>query len=294
MDIHHLRIFSRVFKNRSFSRASEELHLSQPTVSEHIRSLEDELRCKLFDRLGRRIIPTREAEALYNQSIEILEKVEGLPAVLGQSRQEMSGHLVIGASTIPGTYILPRIIASFRNEHPTVSFSIAISDSRGIIEKLTNHELLIGIVGAKLGNGHIHYASFLEDELIVIRSPSSKLAGTLSLKQLVELPMVMREEGSGTKKEFEKILERKGVGGDQIRVAAVLGSTDAVKQAVKEGIGVSIISRRAVLDELRCKILKEITIRDVEMKRHFFIVTHKKRTLPHAYQTFLNYLKSHE
>ena len=155
------------------------------------------------------------------------------------------------------------------------------------------HELLIGIVGARLGN-ELEYTSFMEDDLVAVASLSFPVPAAITIKDLIKFPMIMREEGSGTRKEFEKILDGKGVSADKLNIAAVFGSTDAVKQAVKEDMGITILSRRAVLDELDCKKLKELKIRDTRMKRHFFIVTHKKRTLPHLYKAFFEFLMEQE
>lgn len=290
MDIHHLRVFASVFKHRSFSKASEELHLTQPTVSDHVRSLEEELNCKLFDRLSRKIIPTKEAGVLIGRASEIIEKVEGIQGLLGEFRKELAGYLIIGASTIPATYILPGLTASYRKKHPGVFFEIVVSDSRGIIDKVAGHDLLVGAVGAKLDNGQVHYSPFLDDELIAIASPSFTKNRSLSLSEIAALPMVMREQGSGTRREFEKILVKGGIDPQQLSIVGLFGSTDAIKQAVKEGMGISIISRRAVRDELKCNILREIKIKNADMKRQFFIVTHRKRTLPHIYRSFLGYL----
>lgn len=292
MDIHQLRVFASVFKNKSFSKASEELYLTQPTVSDHVKSLEEELNCKLFDRLGRTIVPTKEAETLYNHAIELIEKSDSIKDIIGQFKKEITGELIIGASTIPGTYLMPFIMAKFRKIYPSISFQILISDSRGIVEKISRHELLIGIVGAKLANSQITYMPFLEDELIVVSSPALIKNRQLTLKELIQLPMVLREEGSGTRRETEKILEDKGVSLEDIKIAGIFGSTDAVKQAVKAGLGVSILSRLSVKDELKYGIFKEIKLSDIQMKRKFYIVAHKKRTLPVAYNLFLEYLKA--
>jgi DNA-binding transcriptional LysR family regulator len=150
--------------------------------------------------------------------------------------------------------------------------------------------LLIGIVGAKLGNEQINYIPLTEDELIVVSSPSFIMNSKITLKELIKFPMVLREEGSGTRMETEKILEGKGVSHDSIKIAGIFGSTDAVKQAVKAGLGVSILSRFSVTDELKYKILREIKLTDIQMKRKFYIATHKKRTLPQAYKIFLEHI----
>lgn len=292
MDIHQLKVFASVFKNKSFSKASDELYLTQPTVSDHVKSLEEELNCKLFDRLGRTIIPTKEAEALYSHAMEIIEKANNIKDLIGHLKKEITGELVIGASTIPGTYLMPSIMAKFRKIYPSISFQILISDSRDIVEKISRHELLIGIVGARLTNSQIAYMPFLEDELIAVSSQVLTKNKQLTLKELMKMPMVMREEGSGTRRETEKILEDKGVSLEDIKVAGIFGSTDAIKQAVKAGLGVSILSRLSVKDELKYGIFKEIKLSDIQMKRKFYIVTHKKRTLPAAYNLFLEHLKA--
>jgi DNA-binding transcriptional LysR family regulator len=290
MDIHHLRVFASVFKNRSFSKASEELHLTQPTISNHIKALEDEFDCKLFDRLGRTILPTKEAEVLYSHSVELIERTNNLREAIGLIKKDISGKLIIGASTIPGVYLLPGFMSEFRKKFPSISFQILISDSKGIIENISRHELLLGIVGAKLGNEHIKYMPFIEDELIVVAPPHLSKNRMMTLQELLKFPMVLREEGSGTRKETERFLANKGISPENIHIAGVFGSTDAIKQAVKAGLGVSILSKFSVADELRHKILEEINLTDIQMKRRFYIVTHKKRTLPRLYETFLNYI----
>jgi DNA-binding transcriptional LysR family regulator len=290
MDIHHLRVFASVFKNRSFSKASEELHLTQPTISNHIKALEDEFDCKLFDRLGRTILPTKEAEVLYSHSMELIERTNNLREAVGLIKKDISGKLIIGASTIPGVYLLPGFMSEFRKKFPSISFQILISDSKGIIENISRHELLLGIVGAKLGNEHIKYMPFIEDELIVVSSPHLSKNRMMTLQELLKFPLVLREEGSGTRKETEKFLANKGISLENIHISGVFGSTDAIKQAVKAGLGVSILSKFSVADELKYKILEEIKLTDIQMKRRFYIVTHKKRTLPRLYETFLNYI----
>lgn len=292
MDIHQLRVFTSVFKNKSFSKASEELHLTQPTISDHVKILEEELDCNLFDRLGRTIIPTKEAEVLYSYALEIIEKTNTIKEVISQTRKEIKGELIIGASTIPGTYLLPSIMAEFQRKYPSVSFQILVSDSRGIIDKVSKHELLLGIVGAKLDDEQINYIPFVEDELIVVSSPSMIKSNSITLKGLTKFPMVLREEGSGTRREVEKILEGKGISLGGINIAGIFGSTDAIKQAVKAELGISILSKLSVADELKHNILKEIKLTDTQMKRKFYIITHKKRTLPLLHAVFLEHIKT--
>jgi len=293
MDIHHLRVFATVFRCRSFSKASEELHLTQPTVSDHMKALEEELHCRLFDRLGRSIAPTQEADILYSYAVEIVEKADALKEVIGQFKKEVSGELIIGASTIPGTYVIPHIIAAFKKRYPSVSFQIVESDSKGVVEKVLRHELLLGMVGANMGHGQLIYTPVMEEELIAVSSPSLVRTNEISLEELTRFPLILREEGSGTRKEIERSLDGKGISLDALTVVGYFGSTDAVKQAVKAGLGISILSELAVKDELKYKLLKKIRLKGIQMKRGFYAVTHRKRTLPFAYSIFVEYLKAH-
>jgi DNA-binding transcriptional LysR family regulator len=292
MELHHLRIFLSVFRNRSFSKASVELHLSQPTISEHIKTLERELNCALFERLGKKIMPTREADVLYNHALELVEKAEGIKGVLGQLKKEVAGELIVGASTIPGTYLLPELMADFKQNHPRVSFQVRVGDSMEIVEQVVSHHVLLGIVGSKIADAQISYAPFLEDELIIVAAPSFMKTSRISPKDLCRYPMVLREEGSGTRREAEKLLEGQGVSCGSVQVAGIFGSTDAVKQAAKVGLGLTVLSRFAVTEELKHKVLKEIKFAAPPMKRMFYIVTHKKRSLPLLYSLFLDHLKA--
>lgn len=269
------------------------MHLTQPTVSDHIKSLEEELGFSLFDRLGRTNIPTKEAAVLHDHVMDIIEKIGSLKDAFSKLKKDVTGELVVGASTIPGTYLMPRIIAGFRKKYPGVFFHVVESDSKEILQKLLKQELLIGIVGSKTVNSQIHFTPFAGDELVVVSSPSLVKKSNMRLEEIAALPMVMREEGSGTRREMEAILEGRGISPGDIKVTGLFGSTDAIKQAVKAGLGISVVSRLAVVDELRHRILEEIKITDIRMTRKFYIVTHKKRTLPFIYDTFLDYLRNY-
>jgi DNA-binding transcriptional LysR family regulator len=290
MDIHRFKIFTSVFRCKSFSKASKELNLTQPTVSNHIKILEEEFELKLFERLGKTIIATKQAEVLYGHAMEIIDSADIMKEAISEVRRDPTGRLIIGASTVPGEYLLPRMMHGFRERYPAVSFDVEISDSRRIIEGVSRHKLLMGIAGTKLPHDHIKYTPFIEDELIVISSPSFLKKRRLTLDDFVKLPMVIREEGSGTRKEIEKLLDNKGISIDDINIASIYGSTAAVKQAVKAGVGISIVSRFTVDDELKYKILEEIKLTDIEMKRRFYLVTHRKRSLPRLYAAFMDYV----
>lgn len=290
MDFHHLRIFASVFRNRSFTKASDEMFVSQPTISEHIKNLEQEFSCKLFDRLGRTIAPTQRAERLYPKVVAILDGMERLHEEFKAEEGTVRGELVIGASTIPGTYILPRQVGMFRKQYPETSFEIRIHDSRQVIDMVLNHELLCGVVGAKMED-QLAYVPLVEDELVLVAGPGLAPAPPLSVADLAGLPLIMREAGSGTRDAMLHLLEKAGIHLAALTVVATLGSSSAVKEAAKAGLGVAWLSRLAVRDELARGELVEITVPALSRKRNFYLVYHKKRTLPNHYQVFCDYLQ---
>ena len=290
MDMHHLKIFVSVYKYKSFTRASEELHISQPTISEHIKNLENSLGCKLFDRLGRSIMPTTEADVLYPKSLQILDDLKQIQDEITATGDGVKGSLIIGASTIPGTYILPRVAYSFKKQYPEVGFEILIEDSAKITSQVLQHELLCGIVGARKTSDKLFYEPLIEDELVLVATKKVLAQKTVSLSKLTTIPFLQRETGSGTRQTFENFLG-KNMSSDALNVVATLGSTSAVKQAAKESLGASVISRIAVQEELDNNILQEIPIRNLKMKRKFYLVRQKKRTLPPQYLAFCKHLQ---
>jgi len=292
MDIHHLKIFVSVYKNKSFTKASEEMHISQPTISEHIKNLENSLECRLFDRLGRFIMPTTEADVLYPKAQQILEEVELLHDEITAASTLIKGELVIGASTIPGTYILPGAAHSFKNQNPDVAFEIRIEDSAKITNMVLQHELLCGIVGARMASNKLEYTPLIEDDLVLVAAPNILNQKTITLEKLATIPFLQRETGSGTRQTFETFLTKNNHSSEEFDLVATLGSTSAVKQAAKEGLGAAVISRIAVQEELENNILQEIRIKNLKMKRKFYLVQQKKRSMPQQYLAFCHHLKN--
>ncbi len=292
MDVHHLKIFVSVYKNRSFTRASETLHISQPTISEHIKNLETSLDCKLFDRMGRSIMPTAEADVLYPRALQLLDELELIQAEITAAGTGIKGKLIIGASTIPGTFILPRAAYSFKNQHPDIAFEILIEDSAGITTMVLQHELLCGIVGARIPSEKLVYEPLIEDDLVLVATPKVLKQKSITLEKLAAVPLLQREKGSGTRQNFENFLAKRNLSADSFNIVATLGSTSAIKQAAKESLGASVISRIAVQEELDHKILHEIPIRNLKMKRMFFLVRQKKRSMPPQYSAFCTHLKN--
>jgi len=292
MDIHHLKIFASVYKNKSFTRASEKLNISQPTISEHIKNLENSLDCRLFDRMGRTIMPTAEADVLYPKALQLLDDLERIQEEISATGGVIKGRILVGASTIPGAYILPRKAYTFKLQFPETVFEVLIKDSKKITEMVLNHDLLCGIVGARMESEKLNYTPLIEDELVLVadRDMGSKKK-LIKAQELLSLPFLIREKGSGTRQTLENYLGKKNISSENLHIVATLGSTSAIKQALKAGLGVSILSRIAVQEELDRGILKEITIQGMKMKRRFFMISLKKRTLPPQYAAFCKHMK---
>lgn len=233
-------------------------------------------------------MPTREAEILYPRALAILEDLAKLEEELAMAGNSVAGELIIGASTIPGAYILPSLASSFKNRYPGISFEIRIDDSTKVVEAVINNELFLGVVGAKIPARKIAYTPFLEDELILVCSGESALPQKTSIEELRKLPFIFRENGSGTRKNIETFFEQHNVDIDQLNVVATLGSSTAVKEAVKADLGITILSRHALVDELQMGSIKEIALPGLPMKRMLYIASAKKRTLPNHYQVFLS------
>ncbi len=290
MKLIQLKLFALIFKNRSFSKTSEEFGLTQPTISSHIKNLEEELECNLFDRLGRSIIPTKEAEILYPHVLDIIEKVTDMQNAIKHPGANLAGKISIGADTVAGVYLLPYLIADFKKTYPEFYFKVNISNSQEIIDNILQSKVFLGLVSTRLNMEQIAYMDFLQDELIVISSPDLIKKDMITLGELIEFPVVLREEGSGTIKIIEELFESKGISINELKIAGFFGSTDAVKQAVKEGLGFSFISRIVVNDELKNKILKEVKISEVAITNKFYLAKSKESILPKTYITFLEHI----
>jgi len=287
MDIRQLEVFTKVFENQSFSKAAQQLGLSQPTVSTHIQHLEDILGKRLFDRLGRRVIPTEEAKILYRHAVEILKKrEEALAELLSLDSSKFSGRVKIAASNIPGDYLLPHILNKLKELLPQVIFQIEIYDSNRVVkllrESIPNFDL--GFIGLEVNDPKLELKKIHDDEIVLIAPPYFK-ESSIPLERLTELPLLFREEDSGTRKTVESSLKRAGIPAGKLKVIAYLGSNTAIKEAVKRGAGFGLVSKYSVQDEVECGKVKVVRVRNLTIKRCFFAVKRKDITPVPAVRT---------
>ncbi len=288
MDIKQLEVFINVAKFNSFTKAAEELNLSQPTISLHVQNLEKELGVKLFDREGRKASLTPPGKVLYKYAMEIIKLKKRALLAVREFLGRIEGEFTIGASTVPGEYILPKVLASFMNNYPNTKFSLKVSDSEAVINDVLSENLEIGAVGSRRETERLTFIPFYEDEIILVRNKD--LPELRDYLELVKAPLIMREKGSGTRKIFEEHIHRLGINPKNLNVIAELGSTTAVKEAVKSGLGYGVISNLAVMEELNTGKLFKNPIENLEIKREFYIVKKRQKTLSPAINLFMEFI----
>lgn len=276
MDIRRLEAFSKVYELGSFSKAGEELFLSQPTISAHVSSLEDELGVRLFDRLGRTIVPTKAGDILYRHACEAFKSLENAQAEIGLLQNSVGGELVVGASTIPGHYFLPQVISGFLNQHPAVKAILRIEDSAEIVRLVASGEVGLGVVGAEYASTGLTYEKLFTDDLVAIGPAGRRCGGWDDCKQVIAMPWVVREKGSGTRETTLRALEQGGYQPHTFHTAITVCSTHAVLECVRLGLGVSITSRMAAKSYLERGELVELDLPGVALQRSMFLVYHEK------------------
>ena len=293
MDLWQLNIFCKVVELKGFSSAGNAVHLSQPTISSHIKDLENHIECQLIDRLGKKAVPTKAGELLYHYARKLIALRDETEAAMAEFHGKIKGRLVIGGSTIPGGYILPKCIGAFTTVYPEVTISLIIGDTDQIIQDVLSGSPEFGIVGAKTSNKNIYQEKLIEDEMRLIVTSDHKWANEkhVSPDWIFKEPFIVRERGSGTLKSIKLSLKEKGYSSENLNIIAELGSTEAVIQGIKSKVGISILSTIAVAEELKAGTLKALTIKKLNLKRSFYLITHKQRSPSPLCNAVINFLK---
>lgn len=293
MNLWQLKIFCKTIELKSFSKAGEYVHLTQPTVSSHIKDLENHFECRLIDRLGKEVAPTKAGELLYGYAVRLTALMDQAEAALNEFQGKIKGRLVMGGSTIPGGYILPNIIGSFTKVYPDVKILLSIADTEEIITRILSGEIEFGIVGAKITGKSILQEKLMEEDMSLIVKSDHKWAKkkTVTLKMLSKEPFILREPGSGTLKTLDERFTSGGFSIYDFNIIAEMGSTAAVCQGIKSGVGVSILSPVAVKEELSVGSLKSIRVENINLKRIFYLARHKHKSLSPISTAFIKYLK---
>ena len=293
MDLWQLNIFCKVIELKSFSKAGKAIHLSQPTISSHIKDLEAYFDCRLIDRLSKEATATKAGELLYGYAKRMLALRDETETALAEYNGKIRGRLVIGGSTIPGTYLMPQLIGDFKKKYPDVIVSLVIGDTDHIIESILNGSLELGIVGAKAETQKIIQKKLIEDEMRLIVPADHRWAGEkrVPLKRLVSEPFILRERGSGTLKSLHQSLIGLGHSIEGLKVIAEMGSTQAICQGIKSGAGVSIISTLAVAEDLQAAKFSALEVDGLDLKRNFYLTRHRYRSPSPLSEAFVKFLK---
>src|SRR3989449_3641092 len=293
MTLRQLEVFLAVAREKSFSRAATRIHSSQPTLSEHVSELEGELGKKLFFRQGRgREVTMTEAGRVFEQyAAAAVSAVEGARQALAGLDGLAHGSLLIGASTTPGLYVMPGLVAAFRAKYPGVDLKLQIANSQAIEGRVRERELDLGIVGGHaVGPGEECLAAGMLDELGLVVAPGHVWAKRRNIapESLADESLLVREEGSATRSVAERALQRAGV---RFRVAMELDHTEAIKQGVMAGLGVAFLSIYAVRGEITNGRLRALRLRGIRVQRHFHVIHHQAPRVTASARAFMELLE---
>lgn len=284
-DLHKLRVFAVTAQHEHFSRAAESLHISQPAVSVHVKDLERYFGVALFERLGGGVRLTESGQLVYGYAKRVLELVVELEAAVNDANDAGSGHLRIGSSTTPGTYLLPMILGRFRSRYPAVTIAVEIANTAAIAERIRHGDLHFGLLGRPIRDRELHLEPWVEDELRLILAPGHPWANLcIEARDLLSQPLIAREDGSATDEVLREALESAGVSS---RPTLVLSSTEAVKNAVANDLGVAFVSSSAIEHELAEGRLAQARVAGLTVRRTFQLAHRTGRRLTAVDEAFV-------
>ncbi len=298
MDFEQIRIFLNVASLKSFSGAAEKLFISQPSVSVRVKSLEEELGVVLFDRSKAREPSLTEAgkifldyaQALTNMQDECKEKLTG-------QREEMSGIVYIGASTVPGAYLLPALLSHFKHECPDIGYNINILDTSAVLEAILNYSFDLGFVGLIKEDVRLDYLPLVDDQLIFIARKgllnAEEYSEGISLKNCYGHHLLLREKGSATRRLLEKGLGERGLSINSFKGVTYFNSLEGIKEAVRHGLGVAFLSKLSVQDMIASGLVDGFPVTDLDLKRSLYLVCHRSRILGGAAEKLKSFTGSY-
>ena len=293
MNIKQLEIFVSIVTTGSFSKGAEAACITQSTASQHVATLEDLCSVRLLDRTGRGVMPTEAGKVLLFHAQQVLRSLKETEQALLRFRQAEGVELSVGGSSIPGTYLLPKAIAALRRTDPGLTVKAAIGDSSDILAKLLSEQIEIGVVGRVADDRQFSSETLGNDEILLVasrRHPWSERR-EVQAEELLTVPVIMREKGSGTNEVVAAALREQGIRTADFKVSATMSSSEAIKQGVLADCGVAFISRMAVIEELKQGGLASITICGMTITRTFFLARRKGRTLSPAAERFSQALR---
>jgi LysR family transcriptional regulator, transcriptional activator of the cysJI operon len=278
MNIHQVHIFNIAARTLSITKTAKKMHLSQPSVSIQIKDLEDALNVRLFERINRKITLTDAGKTFFDYSEKLLKLIDEMNAVMNDFSSGDVGRLLLGASSTVGIYVLPSYLGDFKEIYPKAEIALMIQNRQEAVEQCIAGELDFAFMQDPPRHPDLHAEFFMKDELVIVCSPKHRWAGRdhLTMKTLISEPepIILREEGSGTRDLIEYVLKRFGI---ERKVTMELSSSEGIKRAVEANLGVAVLSKVIIENEIKSKSLVCLPIKDLNTKRDFYIVRNKKR-----------------
>jgi len=289
-----LQVFHTVARLLSFTKAAETLHMTQPAVTFQIRQLEEHFNTRLFDRTHNRISLTAAGQRVYGYAEKIIALYGEMDSRVRELTGDVSGILIIGASTTIAEYVLPGLLGEFQSRYKDVNVRLSVSNSLGVVHMVENNTVDVGVVESPVTNKNLAVEVCWHDELMFICPPAHALAKKTSItpQEIVTLPFLCREEGSGTREVINEYLEDNKVSAHDLNLCMEFGSPEAIKSAVEAGLGVSIVSRATVGKELKLKTLVALPLNPV-LKRPFSFVHQRQKFRLRAVEEFMNFAHEH-
>jgi DNA-binding transcriptional LysR family regulator len=293
MDTRQLAAFVAVVEKGSFSQAAESLGVTQPAVSLAVRALERRLGEKLLDRSGRRAVPTAAGRLVLGRAQRILQLEREITATLQEEAETLGGDLVVGASTGPGTRLLPSLLVQFHRAHPDVRVELLIDSTQTVTDRVLNRELELGVVGAERPHRSLEYEPWLHDDVVLAVPAGHPFAGrSITLEELRTAPLILQQEGSGVRAVIERELRGAGLRLRDLDVIAELGLQESSTTAVEEGFGVTFTSRAAIRKEVALGLLAEARVQGIRPTRRYVLVRAAAREPSRLTEAFLSFLRA--
>lgn len=294
MEFKQLEAFVAVVDYGSFSEAARRLYLTQPTISTHIRSLEEELHSRLILRTTKKTTVTTRGYQLYDSAVRMLEIRNNLLENFTGSQKHM---IDLAASTIPSSYLLPELLAGFGTSHPDIYFHSIQTDSEEAIHRVLDGTVDLALVGQNTGDDSCIFTPFCQDILVVAAPVTERYLKlkekSAEFREFLHDPIIIREKGSGTKKEMDLFLEKIGVTPSELNVIARMNDLESIKKSIVNGLGISILSARSVTDLEKTKQILLFPLEESAHKRSFYIVYSKNRILKSHVRQFIHYVKEY-
>lgn len=294
MDLKQLEAFVYVVKLNSFSKAADTIFLSQPTISSHISTLEKELGTQLLIRSTKEVYPTKSGLEFFVYAQNMLALRDEAIQTVGKFGDHSKGEISVLASSVPAQYLLPEFVSEFRKKYPKIVIKVTQSDSEMVGQMLSSYEYDFGVAGSKVSQNRFIQDPFYSDTLVFAVPSSMSVKSDMTTEDLMEMikskPFVMREDGSGTQKELEKLLTKMNLSMEDLNPACYFSNTHGVLQAVASGVGISFVSKAATTMYTEMGMIKVIRLKDAVFNRNFYLLIKKEMVLLPIQKLFKQFL----